>query len=160
MNALRRAVVLLGLVGWLYSWYLFRGVRNEYLGATLGPIPTWLIALLGVATTALIATAVTAGFRSRIWPALSAFAGIALAASVLFSQFAVMNSVLEFIGSQGSSAGRATIADAFRAALRSRGALEIVIVTAVPTLLVLGGASGWVLRDSAVPAEIGSADER
>jgi hypothetical protein len=125
----------LGFGAWLYSWSLFVEVRNEFSVADGSP-PVWILVLLGLTTTALIAAAATAWMKFWFWPAIALVAGLSFAASVIGTQFVTMRIVTDAV----------TLSDAFNAALRERSAAGVVLVTAAPTLLVLAGAAGLVRR--------------
>ncbi len=146
LDAVRKVVVLVAFVAWIYSWFLLRGVRGEYAPGSLGPIPGWLIALLGVALVVTLGACVSAAMRLPIWPWLALAGAVLLAASVLGSHYGVMSSVLEAFARGGAQVpDRVTLADAARAALRTRGPLHLALVVAMLALLALAGATGAVL---------------
>lgn len=144
MRIARRVAVLAVVAAWLYSWSLFRGVRAEF-AATSTPIPTGLIFLMGGISTFLIATGIVAGLKARIWPALAVAAGISFAVLVVVAQHSVMQNALDFAASSSGGEARSVPWDfAAQAALRSRGVLGVIFVTAVPLSMVLAGISGFV----------------
>ncbi|MGH2732772.1 MAG: hypothetical protein ACRDJG_07525 [Actinomycetota bacterium] len=146
LDAVRKVVVPVALGAWIYSWFLLRGVRAEYVPGSLGPIPGWLIALLGLALVVTLGACVSAAMRLPVWPWLALAGAVLLAASVLGSHYGVMSSVLKAFARSGARVSdRVTLADAARAALRTRGPLHLALVGAMLALLALAGATGAVL---------------
>ncbi len=146
LDAVRKVVVLVAFVAWLYSWFLLRGVRGEYAPGSLGPIPGWLIGLVGLALLVTLGACITAAMRLPAWPWLSLAGAAVLAASILGSHYGVMSSVLEVFARAGAQVpDGVTLADAARAALRTRGPLHLALVAAVLAFLTLAGATGAVL---------------
>lgn len=138
MNFPRVFTVIAGFAGWLYSWFVIRGVRNEYSAGDLGPMPLGVLIVLGLVSTSLIAAFVLAGTRSRAWPFLAIVSGPLLGVGTVLAQWFVMRHPL------GS---RASLSDAFTAALNSRSGLEITLFIAfIPTSLVLAGAAELLSR--------------
>ncbi|MGH2772726.1 MAG: hypothetical protein ACRDIU_06280 [Actinomycetota bacterium] len=144
----RKITVWAGLVGWLYSWWLIRGFRAEYAAGDIGPMPMWLTVLMTLASTALIASAVSAGMKAPVWPWLSIVAGIGTVKLVVGGYFAVLRSTVPEL-SPGPS-------EAFNAALTSQKMWVVVVfVAAIPTALVLAGLTGLLLTR---PADLGAAN--
>lgn len=149
MTGARRLASLLALAGWIYSWLIFRGVRNEYAAGDIGGIPAWLTALLAITTTLLIGTLVTAAINIPVWTALAVVAGFFMLAAVVGGHYGVMNSALAAVGRPSAGVG-----DAVRATLRTRSALEVVLISGLPTLLVLSGLSGLILPRLSAPGSV------
>jgi hypothetical protein len=146
LDAVRKVVVPIALVAWIYCWLLLRGVRAEYAPGSLGPIPAWLIGLLGLALVITLGASVSAAMKLSIWPWLALAGAALLAASILGSHYGVMGSVLEAFARAGAQVSdRVTIGDAARAALRTRSSLHLSLVVALLALLALAGATGAVL---------------
>ena len=134
-------------MGWLYSWWLIRGFRAEYAAGDIGPMPMWLTVLMTLASTALIAAAVSAGMKAPIWPWLSIIAGAGMVKLVVGGYFAVLRSTVPEL-----SPG---LGEAFNAALRSQKMWVVVIfVAGIPAALVLAGLTGLMLNRSAGPVEV------
>lgn len=148
--------IVASLTAWLYVWYLLRGVRNEYGAGDIGAIPTWLMLLLGAGTLVTIGTAVAASMRFESWPWLSIASGLIVVLGVVASQYAVMNSTLEFLARAGVPGARpASVADALRAAVHIRSTAHLVLVSILPTFLILAGVSAWALPGAdARPREV------
>ncbi|MGH2687854.1 MAG: hypothetical protein ACRDKW_03465, partial [Actinomycetota bacterium] len=147
MNGARRVAVPAGIAGWAYGWFLLRGVRSEYgppLGGPLGGAPAGLLVLLLLLTFVCIATAIVAGMRLRAWPVMAIASGVFLLAGVLAAQYVPLR---DYAASQG--AGPVGLGEVVTVALRNRSPAGVVVTTAIPTLLVLSGMSGVILR--AVP---------
>lgn len=144
----RRIVILIAVVGWIYSWWILRGVRAEYVTGQIGAMPGWLLILLGGTTTLLLAAAVTAGLRSPVWRLLAAAGGVGLVASMFGSQYGVMRSTVDVLAPGASI----DLADAVRAVFRSRGSVEIALLFGLSTLLILAGVTGY-LKPEKVTAE-------
>ncbi len=135
MNAARRVAMIAGFVGWIYSWYLIRGIRNEFLPGDIGRMPGWLLVLMALTSTLLIGTSVSTGIRIPVWPFISAGSGLALVSLIFLGQLSYMQSAAP---TQAPS-----LSDAVRAALRVRTPLGVaVFVAGIPTLLVLSGITG------------------
>lgn len=152
---MRTIAIPTAFLGWLYGWYLLRGVRNEYAPGDLGPLPAWLVLLLASLTFVTIATAIAAGMRAGIWPLLAVTSGLAMVAAVLASQYSVMHDFVEARGGRGQQPVL-TLPDVVNAALRDRAPLDIVLVSGIPTILVLAGIGQWLRRPrrySAQPAQ-------
>ena len=135
MNAARRVAMIFGFVGWIYSWYLIRGIRNEYSPGDIGKMPPWLLLLMVATSTFLIGTSVTAGLRLPVWPFVSAGGGLLLMSLIFLGQLSVMRSA--------APTQTPSISDAVRAALRVRTPFGVaVFVAGIPTVLVLSGITG------------------
>lgn len=135
MNAARRVAMIAGFAGWIYSWYLIRGIRNEYSPGDIGKMPPWLLLLMAVTSTLLIGTSVSAGIRIPVWPFISAGSGLALVSLIFLGQLSVMRSAAPM--------QTPSFPDAVRAALRVRTPFGVaVFVAGIPTLLVLSGITG------------------
>lgn len=140
----RRVALWFGLAAWLYSWYLIRGLRHAYSGEgiEIGPMPSWLLAVMVLSSSTLLGCAVCAGMRVPAWRGLAIGGGLALFGLTVLGQFAVMNSV--FVRSVSFGA-------ALDQVLETRGAVNVALfVAGVPTVLVLAGLSG--LMASRFPA--------
>lgn len=152
MKWARLVALITAVVGWIYSWIVFRQVRSEHqLGDA--SLPGWLLILMGTASTVLIATAFLAYFRSWVWAPLALASGILFFSMIVLGQLSVMQSALDFARSQGAEARTVTFMDAARAALRLRSTAGAVVVAGVPTLLVLSGLTGLVLPNRVVADE-------
>jgi hypothetical protein len=149
--------VITSLIGWVYSWYVFRGVRVEYASDLIGAMPRWLVVLFGVTTTVLIATMISAGMRLNFWPALAIAASFGFVIGLLGGHYGVMTSIIETIG---DGVARPSLANVFEETLRNRSAVEVTLIAAVPTILLLSGLTGWLLpilqhrSDGRVPAAV------
>ncbi|MGI8425624.1 MAG: hypothetical protein ACR2FO_01960 [Actinomycetota bacterium] len=120
--------------GWLYSWYIIRGVRRVYSVRDAGGMPTWLLVLMALTSTALIATTVCSGMRLSVWPAISMGAGVALLALIVGSQLAVMSSFFGY----SVSIGRA-----FSESIQTRSPVYVAIfIAGLPALMVMSGLRG------------------
>ncbi|MFN2609267.1 MAG: hypothetical protein ABR507_00095 [Actinomycetota bacterium] len=149
MKGIRVIAAASAFVGWVYSWYLLRGVRNFYAEGDVGTQPFWLVLLLGLTTTALIATTLTAGTRFRGWPYLSIGSGAGLFGSIILSQFAMLGSV-----------GAGSLANAFDLAFRTRTTLSVaVFIAGIPCMLVLSGIT-FLLRRPHETSNMAVADAR
>lgn len=113
------------LAAWIYSWSLFSEARNEFSVAGGSP-PVWLLVLLGIATTSLIAGAGAALMHFRFWPEIAIVAGGLFVASVVGTQFATMR----------IASGSVTIGDALDASLRVRTMAGVVFISLAPTAMV------------------------
>jgi hypothetical protein len=129
------------VIGWLYGWFLLRGVRNEYAAGDLGPAPPALLVFLLLVTFVTIATAVVAGMRMRAWPLTSIAAGVLLVVGILLAQYVPLHSYAE----RHRAGAAITLSEVVTVALRNRTPAGIVIATATPMLL-LSGLSGLMLR--------------
>lgn len=133
MNFSRKAALIASLVGWVYSWLLFSEVRELYLVRDL-QMPLWVTLLLGLTTTLLVGTAISAWMRLELWPLLSVFGGVAFLASVVGGQYSLAGSGAEV-----------TLVDAFRVALRTRSAVGAALIAGVPSVLVLSALTFWLV---------------
>jgi hypothetical protein len=130
------------VIGWLYGWFLLRGVRNEYSVGDLGPAPPALLLVLLLTTFVTIGTAVVAGLRLRGWPVASVAAGLLLVVGILLAQYFPLRSYTERHRTQAT----VTLGEVVTVALRNRTPIGVVIATGTPMLLVLSGLSGLMLR--------------
>lgn len=140
MRAARSFVIVVALVAWIYSWWLFRGVRAEYTTGEVGSMPGWLLVLLGGTTTALVATAVAAWLRAPAWPLLALAGSVGLVASVVGSQYGVMKSAVDALAPGTPLA----LTDAVRALVRTRGSFEIALISGLSMFLLLGGVTAYL----------------
>lgn len=149
---MRALISVAAFAAWIYSWLLVRAVRTEFAVLQIGRIPVWLLILLGVTSTALIATSVGIWLRAGFWPIVSTLAGLLLFVSVVVSQYAVIDATFtsEFVPAETRD-DRPTIAEAFDSTLRRnvdgqpRGAVNLaVFVAGIPSLLFLSGLSGML----------------
>ncbi|HVE76311.1 MAG TPA: hypothetical protein VND22_06045 [Actinomycetota bacterium] len=127
----RRIAILAALVGWVYSWYLFRGVRNEFQVGSRSLAPSWLVLMLVASSTVLIAAAIAAGIKLKVWPLLVVAGGIAMFLSVVLAQFAVMRAFSPEV----------TLGEALSASFRTRSVVGAFFISAVPALLVVSGSA-------------------
>jgi hypothetical protein len=145
VNGARRVAIPAGIAGWAYGWFLLRGVRGEY-GPPLGGPPAGLLVLLLLLTFVCLATAIVAGMRLRAWPGMAIASGLFLIVGVLAAQYAPLR---DYAASQG--AGPVGLGEVVTVALRNRSRAGVVVTTAIPTLLVLSGLSGLILRAGPPP---------
>lgn len=145
MKTVRAVVVVAGLAGWLYSWYYFRGVQAEFAGGDIGIMPRWLLIFLGLTTTALIGTVVAAAMSIRWWPVLSVAGSLSLVGGVVLSQHAAMSSALSALSGAGEEAPGVPLSAAVNAVLRTRPAIELILISAVVTILLLAIVTTWIL---------------
>lgn len=143
MNVPRRVAAIVALIAWIYSWDLFRRFRIEYAGGVIGAMPRWLLVMFGLSTTSLIAAMIVAKMRVWFWPAAAVSGSLFFAAGVIGGHYALMNSIIQTAGGGTRSA---TITDALNEALRTRSGIELVLITALPTLLLLAGGTGLLWR--------------
>jgi hypothetical protein len=136
----RRVAITVSIIGWMYSWFLFRRTRSEYLLTHASP-PLWLLLLMGALSTLLIATAIVAGMRAGIWPALAVGAGVAFVAMVVLGQMSVMQNAVDFADPGATTVG---LGDAFRASIRERSPLGAAVIAGVPITLLLSGLTGAI----------------
>jgi hypothetical protein len=141
MKLARRLAALAALGGWIYSWYLFRGVRNEYASGDLGPMPSWLVLVLGLTTTGLIACSIAAWMRVPLWPLLAVGSAVVFLIAIVGSQQAVMQAVVD---TKFGGVARVSIGSAVNASLRIRSAAEVILIAVVPTMLTLTALSDWI----------------
>lgn len=138
MRASKNVATLAALTGWIYSWSVIRQVRSEFAFGDLGPMPLWLILLMGGTSTLLIAAALAAGMGAPIWPLVAGAAGPAFLALIVLGQRSVMR--------HPHMSDPVGIADALNAALRVRSPLSVAIfVAGVPTALILSSLT-WTIR--------------
>jgi hypothetical protein len=139
MAVARALTAITAFVGWLYSWALIRAIRSDFAVGDLGGLPLWLIVLMGVSSSALIAASLAAAMRAGLWPLLAATAGLTLFLLVVLGQLALMKGV--------PSVQDPSFGDALRAAVRVRTRLAAGFwVVGVPTGLVLLGLAGFALK--------------
>lgn len=141
MTVARRVALVASTLGWLYGWFLLRGVRNEYAVGDLGPAPSGLLFLLIVITFVTIATALTAGIRVPFWPWMAIGSAILVVAGILLAQYFPLH---DYYARHGGSP--VDLGEVVTVALRNRTPAGIVISTGIPMLLLLSGLSGLMLR--------------
>lgn len=145
MNVARRVAILAAIAGWAYGWFLLRGVRSEY-GPPLNNPPVGLLILLILLTFVCISTAIVAGMRLRAWPFMAVASGIGLLAAILAAQYFPLR---DYAASQGAAG--VGLGEVVTVALRNRSPAGVVVATAIPTLLILSGLSGLILRNIPPP---------
>lgn len=141
MSAARRVAIILSLIAWVYAWYLFRGVRIEYATGLIGEMPRWLLILFALTTTTLIASMIGAGMRLGFWPLLTIGGALGFAIAVLGAHFGLMTSVIDVLGDGGR---RPSLGVVVGEVLRTRDTFEVVLISALPTILLLTGITGWL----------------
>lgn len=141
MKAARVIAILVSLIGWGYAWVVFRRVRSEFLVTHASP-PVWLLVLMGLASTMLIATAVVAGMRTPSWPWVAIAAGLVFIGMVVLGQRSVMQNAVDF--AEGDTT--VTFIDASRASIRERSLPGAAVIAGVSTGLVLSGLTGLITR--------------
>lgn len=145
MGVTRGLTAFIGFVGWLYSWSLIRAIRRDF-SFGLGRMPLWLMVLMGIASTLLIAAGLSAAMRAASWPALAASGGIFLFLLVVLGQLAVMQAAP---GIEDPS-----FSQAFHAAIRVRSPISAgLFVIALPAALVVFGLAGLSLRSRSANAD-------
>lgn len=146
VTAVRRFSAFVAFVGWVYTWAVLRSLRAEHADVDKR-LPAWLTLLMVGATTVMIGTALSAVLRAQVWSLLAVAAAFVFVALVVGGQRSVMQGALDFIAaSEGGEPTSVGWGDAVRGALRERTPAGLVAVSAVPTLLVLGGMSGLALQ--------------
>ena len=139
MPVTRRLTALAGFAGWLYSWAFFRALRRDYSIAAPGQMPVWLMALMAIASTILIAAGLSAAMRARVWPALAVVGGASLFLLVVLGQLAAMQAA--------PGVSDPSFAQALRAAIKVRAPLAASFwVMGVPSVLVVLGIVGLSFR--------------
>jgi hypothetical protein len=128
-------------LGWLYGWFLLRGVRNEYAAGDLGPTPPGLLLLLILITFVTIGTALAAGIRVPFWPWMAMGSAVLIVAGILLAQYFPLHDYSARHG--GFAVG---LGDVVTVALRNRTPAGIIVSTGIPMLLLLSGLSGLMLR--------------
>jgi hypothetical protein len=141
----RRVALLASVVGWVYGWFLLRGVRYEYAVGDLGPAPPGLLLLLIFTTFVAIATAVSAGMKIRSWPYMAIGTAVLVAAGILLAQYFPLR---DYYARHGGAP--VTLGTVVTVVLRNRTSAGIVVATAVPMLLLLSGLSGLMFRRTPV----------
>lgn len=141
---LRIVVLTTGTLAWIYSWILFRQVRAEHTLSEQAT-PGWLLVLMGLTSTALIATAILAGLRSPLWPTMAAVVAVAFAVLVVLAQHSMLTAALE-AGADPKAVDRLTLWFSAQAAIRSRSAFGAALITGLPLAMLLAGATGLVLQ--------------
>jgi len=97
-------------------------------------MPSWLLLIMALSSTALLATSVSAGMRFPPWRYLAIAAGAGLVGLIVLSHLALLHSVVS---------SHKTLADAFDSALRGQSAANTAVFLAgIPTFLVLSGLTG------------------
>jgi len=137
----RRVALAASTLGWLYGWFLLRGVRNEYAAGDLGPAPPGLLILLILITFVTIGTALAAGIRVPLWSWMAIGAAVLIVAGILLAQYFPLHDYSARHGSFPVGLG-----EVVTVALRNRTPAGIVVSTGIPMLLLLSGLSGLMLR--------------
>jgi hypothetical protein len=150
VNAVRRVSALFALVAWIYAWFLFRGARIEYGAGDIGDTPTWLTVLGALGTTWLLASAIAAVIKFQFWPWMAIAGAVLVVVLAVGTQYAVMNSALAVLSESGSPR-HATVLDAARAFINSRGAFELIVFITAAVAMKLGGLSALFLGRSRKP---------
>lgn len=148
MAVARALTAITAFVGWLYSWALIRAIRSDFAVGDLGGLPLWLILLMGVSSSALIAASLAAAMRAGSWPLFAGVGGLSLFLLVVLGQLAIMKGV--------PTVQDPSFSDALRAAVRVRTGLAAGFwVVGVPTGLVLLGLAGFTLKSQETKREEG-----
>ena len=141
MTGARRVALFASVLGWLYGWFLLRGVRNEYAVGDLGKAPAGLLLLLILITFVTIATAVAAGVRTSVWPYMAVASAVLVVVGILLAQYFPLHDYAARHG--GVPVG---LGEVVTVALRNRTPAGIVVSSGIPMLLLLSGLSGLMLR--------------
>jgi hypothetical protein len=136
----RRVALAASVLGWLYGWFLLRGVRNEYAAGDLGTTPSGLLLLLILITFVMIVTAVSAGMRVAAWPYMAIAAAVLVVVGMLLAQYFPLQ---DYYARHGGA--RVGLREVVTVALRNRTPAGIVVSTGIPMLLLLSGLSGIML---------------
>jgi len=144
MNAARRLAMIVGFFTWLFCWSLLRDARAIFNGGVLGPIPPWLMGILGVALLLTISTAITAAIRLSIWTWCALASAVFVLAGVLGAHYAKLSAASDALARLGHTlAGGSGLAAVVRDALRS-GPLHVAFFIGAPLVLAAAGAYGWL----------------
>jgi hypothetical protein len=136
----RRVALAAAIAGWIYGWFLLRGVRNEYAEDRLGAAPRGLLLLLVLTTFVTIATAAAAWLRASAWPYMAMGAAVLIVVDILLAQYFPLREIA------ARSRVSIDLGEVVTVALRNRSPAEVVVATAIPTLLLLSGLSGLILH--------------
>lgn len=154
---------LAAIGGWLFCWSQLRGIRAEYIAGGLGPIPLWLLVLLGAVSTLLLATAVAIVMNLGPWPKMSVAVGLAFVAVIYLSHWSLLTDTVRRFdaenGSGGARRGSSVATDSLEAMLKVAPSGEprslatvAIFIAGVPTALVLSGLT-VLIRPSRDPSE-------
>lgn len=132
--------MMVGSVGAIYTWFLFRGLSSE-LEVLTGAHPVYLSILMVGLSTLLVATVFAAGMRVPIWPWLAIVSALVFFALVFLGQLSVMQAA-----ARAAERGvEIPLSFVFGEIVRTRGSLSLALTALVPLLLLMSAASGLLL---------------
>jgi F0F1-type ATP synthase assembly protein I len=144
MNFARGTVMTVGLVGAIYAWFLFRGLRSE-MEVLSGGHPLYLSILMVVLSILLVATVFAAGMRLNVWQWLAMGSVAVFLALVFFGQLALMDAAAR-AAERGVTV---PISFVLGEIVRTRGPLSLALTALIPLLLLLSAVFGLILGSSA-----------
>lgn len=140
MSFARGTVITVGLVGAVYAWFLFRGLRSE-MEVLSGGHPLYLSVLMVLLSILLIATVFAAGMRLQGWQWLAIGAVGVYLGLVFFGQLELMEAA--------ASAEERGVAIPLTFVLgeigRTRGPISLALTVLIPLLLLMSAISGLIL---------------
>lgn len=140
MSFARGTVMTAGLVGAIYTWFLFRGLSSE-LEVLTGGHPLYLSVLMVALSTLLVATVFGAGMRVPVWPWLAIASALVFLALVFLGQLAVMQAAARAAEPGVGIPPSFVIGEI----ARTRGSLSLAVTVLVPLLLLMSAVSGLML---------------
>jgi hypothetical protein len=141
MKTVRRLTVVLAFFTWIFTFTLLHDAQDFFKVGTTGGIPTWLVALLGLALIASVGTVATGAIRLPLWPWLA----IATAVLVVLGTLGAHAAALQARYHQVVRAGLRPRPVGLGAALgeASSGAVHLFFFIIAPVLLIAAGIFGW-----------------
>lgn len=141
MKSVRRVTVMLAFFTWIFTFTLLHDAQDFFKVGSTGGIPTWLVALLGLALIASVGTAVTGAMRLPLWPWLAIATAVFVVASTLGAHAAALAARYHQAVRAGLKPRPVGLGDALREA--SSGAAHVFFFIIAPLLLVAAGIFGW-----------------
>lgn len=140
MSFARGTVITVGLVGAVYAWLFFRGLRSE-MEVLSGGHPLYLSVLMVLLSILLIATVFAAGMRLPVWRLLAIGAVAAFLGLVFFGQLELMEAAAR-AEERGVSIPLSFVVTEIG---RTRGPISLALTVLIPLLLLMSAISGLIL---------------
>lgn len=141
MRTVRRLTVVLAFFTWIFTFSLLHDAQAFFKPGTTGGIPTWLVALLGVALIASVGTVVSGAIRLPLWPWLAIATSVFVVLGTIGVHAAALQARYHQFVRAGLNPRPVGLGDALREA--SSGAVHVFFFIIAPILLLAAGIFGW-----------------
>jgi hypothetical protein len=140
MTGMRRIVVGVGLLTWLFCWSVLHGASAFF---TPEGIPEWVSVLLFLPLLLTIGAVVTGLMRLPVWPWLAVAGALTVVVAVIGVQLAELRTTAQAMANLGQHPRPVTVWLAVQTQLK-QGVVQALFLVAAPIILAGTGITAWL----------------